>query len=216
LFQLDGRTREQLFALATTHHCSRNATVFTGDDPADAVFLLLRGRIKVYDLAEDGKELILWFFHSGDLFGIAEASERQRGVSARACEASEILSIPRERFRDFLGQNAVAAWLVIELLGRRLRTLGDVVQNLATTCVTGRVVRLLQRLDATYRTHVDQHAAPGIPVTHQDIADMIGCCRQSVTETLGALRRAGAIECERQSVRVVDPGALRAALPPRA
>jgi CRP-like cAMP-binding protein len=212
---LNDDARRELFELATEQRYGKGASVFTSDDPADSVFVLLRGRVKVYDLAEQGKELILWFFHSGDLFGIAEMSERHRGASARACENSEILSIPRERFRDFVTHRPDVAWRVIELLGRRLRTLGDVVQNLATTCVTGRVVKLLQRLDTVRAKDLGGLAPPELQLTHQDIADMIGCCRQSVTETLGMLKRSGAIECERQRVRVVDAAALRAALTPQ-
>ncbi len=212
LSRLKNSTRDQLLTLGSEHSFLKGDSVFSSDDPAESVFVLLRGRVKIYDLAEEGKELILWFFQSGDLFGIADMTDTQRGANARACDASLALSIPRERFRDFLEHHPEVSWVVIELLGRRLRTLGDVVQNLATTCVTGRVVKLLQRLDASSFRRPGGASDNSLPLTHQDIADMIGCCRQSVTETLGMLKRTGAIECERQCVRVIDADRLRAAL----
>jgi CRP/FNR family transcriptional regulator len=134
-----------------------------------------------------------------------------RGVCARAGETSDVLSIPREDFREFLLRWPDAALSVIDTLGQRLRVLSDAVQNLAATSVTGRVVSLLQRLGTTHGTRDGETIQVGIPLTHQDIADMIGCCRQSVTETLGTLKRAGVIAYDHRHLRIIDRAALNAA-----
>ncbi len=213
LSRLDRDARDELTGLAMPMRFAKGDSIFSGDDGADSVYIVVRGRVKVFCLAEEGKELILWFFLAGDLFGVADTPSQRRGACARACEATDVLQVPRVAFRDFLTKRPTAGLTVIDTLSRRLRTLSDVVQSLATTCVTGRVVRLLQQLDATYGPHSPSRIPFDIPLTHQDIADMVGCCRQSVTETLGILKRSGAISCERQRVRIIDSFALEAAIP---
>lgn len=200
-----------LRALASTVTLAKSDTLFASDDPVDTVYLLLRGRVKVYCLAPDGKELILWFCHPGDLFGVAGTADALRGTCARACTPTEILAIPREHFRNFLLHYPAAALEVLDALSQRIRTLSDTVQNLATTSVTGRVASLLQRLGVDRSLCVGDVACQDIPLTHQDIADMVGCCRQSVSETLGELKRIGAITCGRNRLRVIDNAALNAA-----
>lgn len=217
LERLDIDARTALRALATPLSLAKNDTLFSSDDPVDTVYLLTRGRVKVYCLAAEGKELILWFCVPGDLFGVAGTADDLRGACARACQASEVMAIPRERFREFLLRYPSAALEVLDALSQRVRTLSDTVQNLATTCVTERVASLLQRLDGNHRLCDGDVRCHDIPLTHQDIADMVGCCRQSVSESLGELKRAGAISCGRSNVRVLNANALRAATisPPR-
>lgn len=213
LSTLDAEARRALIEISAPHKYVKGDSIFAGDDEADSVFVIVRGRVKIYCLAEEGKELILWFFLAGDLFGIAGTPGQRRGVCARACESADILEIARGPFREFLAQRPDVGFTVMDTLGQRLRTLGDVVQNLASTCVTGRVIRLLQRLGALESPGTERPGPYELPLTHQDIADMIGCCRQSVTETLGVLKRSGAIACERQRVRIIDAAVLEAAVP---
>lgn len=211
LERLDTDARTALRARATLLTLAKSDTLFSSNDPADTVYLLTRGRVKVYCLAAEGKELILWFCVPGDVFGVAGTVGDLRGACARACQASEVLAIPRERFREFLLRYPSAALEVLDAISQRVRTLSDTVQNLATTCVTGRVAILLQRLDGNPSLCAGDVACHDIPLTHQDIADMVGCCRQSVSETLGELKRSGAIFCGRNRVRVLNRAALQAA-----
>jgi CRP-like cAMP-binding protein len=161
-------------------------------------------------LSKCHSELILWFCHPGELFGLARSAGDQHDIYARACEPVEVLTFPRERFREFLSAYPAAALHVVDMLSRRVRTLSDTVQSFAAACVTVRVVNLLQRFGDCHDHHGDGTMTCEIPLTHQDIADMIGCCRQSVTETLGQLKRSGAIVCERNRVRIIDAKALKA------
>jgi CRP-like cAMP-binding protein len=204
-----------LLTMASEQRLKKGDILYLTDDSNDVVYLLRRGRVKIYCLAAEGKELILWFCHPGELFGLARTVGEQRDTCARACEPIEVLTIPRERFREFLSSHPAAALFVVDMLSRRLRTLSDTVQSFAATCVTGRVVNLLQRLGDCHNLRGDDAMTREIPLTHQDIADMIGCCRQSVTEILGQLKRSGAITCERNRVRIIDATALQASLIPQ-
>jgi CRP/FNR family transcriptional regulator len=211
LNSLSDDARQALLARATVQRAKKGDTLFLADEPNGAVYVLQHGRVKIYGLAAEGKELILWFCFPGDLFGLSGTDAGTRGVCARAGESSDVLSIPREDFREFLLNWPDAALRVIDTLGQRLRVLSDAVQNLAATSVSGRVISLLQRLGTTHGHRDGETIHLEIPLTHQDIADMIGCCRQSVTETLGTLKRAGAIAYDHHHVRILDRAALSAA-----
>ncbi|MFN2348829.1 MAG: Crp/Fnr family transcriptional regulator, partial [Thioalkalivibrio sp.] len=95
------------------------------------------------------------------------------------------------------------AMRVIELLSCRMRLLGDMLLNLATEEVESRVIKLLIRLAARYGTtqangvcHMELH------LTHQEMADMIGTSRQSVTTVLNMLKRQGLVAVGRHGIEI--------------
>ena len=86
------RDREGLFALGKVQDFAKGESIFRAGDASQNVFLLLKGRIKIYQPSTVGKEAILWFCFSGELFGLAEAARGgERVVSAQACDTCEVL-----------------------------------------------------------------------------------------------------------------------------
>jgi len=197
--------QKQLLNLGVKRRFKRDEMIFQAGSSSEDVFILLSGRVKIFQLSCDGREVILWFCFPGEIFGLAEVVRSGcREVNALACSSVELVTIKQADFRQYLLTEPEAAVSVIELMSGRLRELGDVLLNLASEDVRSRVIKLLTRLAARYGNRQNQHIHLNIPLTHQEMADMIGTSRQTVTTVLGDLRRGGFLRIEQRNIIITD------------
>lgn len=210
---LPGPDRDALLALGRANSLSKGAEVFHAGGPGENVYLLEDGRVKIYHHSTGGREIIQWFCFPGEIFGVAEVSRiGPRGVCARACADSNVIAIDHRAFRAFLRERPDTALLVIDVLASRLRVLGDMLIDLSADDVHGRLMKLLVRLGARYGKRRGAQLVLDIPLTHQEIADMIGTSRQTATTELGRLRREGVLRIEKHCIHIEDPGLRRSLL----
>lgn len=204
LGRLPVATREALAALGHRTVYRKGDAVFQPGSPGDNVYILTQGRIKIFALSPAGRAVILWFCFPGEVFGLAEmARAGRREVASEACADSEALVIPQQKFKDFLKRDGEAAMLVVDLLSCRLRGLADMLLNLTSDEVPTRLVKLLIRLSARYGKPVsDAETLLDISLTHQEIADMIGTTRQSVSTALNALKRQGLLSVKKHCIHI--------------
>ncbi|MDH5326361.1 MAG: Crp/Fnr family transcriptional regulator [Gammaproteobacteria bacterium] len=192
-----------LLAIGVKRLFRKDEMIFHVGSSSDDVYILLNGRVKVFELSQEGKEVILWFCFPGELFGLSEVMRRDhRLVNALACCPVEVLAIKQADFEQYLYANPASAMQVIELLSSRLRELGDVLLHLASDDVTSRVVKLIARLANRYGTCNSKGIRLDIPLTHQEMADMIGASRQTVTTVLGALKKQGLLRTEQRTIYI--------------
>jgi CRP/FNR family transcriptional regulator, cyclic AMP receptor protein len=188
--------RADLLQLATRRALTRGELVFKAGSAGDYVYFLESGRVKIYHLSPSGKEILLWFCIPGEIFGLAEVCHGGgRQVYAETCEPSQVLSVRQDDFQKFLATHPLAALLVNDVLACRLRNLGNIIQSLVASDVNERVTQLIVRLAATHgQKNQNGDTAIDIRLTHQEMANMIGTTRQSVTSALNRLRRQGVLE----------------------
>lgn len=209
--RLSDEQRTQLLRLASARVVEKGGIVFQTGSPGDFTYFLTAGRVKIYHQSRSGREVVLWFCVPGEIFGLAEVCQGGDGrqVTAQACEPSRALAVSRAAFQNFLEQYPTASLLINDVLACRLRNLGNVIQSLVENDVNERVAQLLIRLSASYgRTVANGDVCLDIRITHQDMANMIGTTRQSVTSALNLLRRQGVLEFDANHRILVHDGAL--------
>ena len=91
-----------------------------------------------------------------------------------------------------------------------MRALGDMLLNLASDDVMSRLIKLLTRLCSRYGKHEGNNIILDIPLTHQEIADMIGASRQTVSSSISALKRQGYLDIENHCIHIKDSQSLLA------
>jgi len=202
--------------------CSRHLDLksrdhlFRAGDRSNDVYIVAGGCIRLFQVSPSGKETILWFSFPGEIFGMAElwrGSDRQ--IHAVANEATQVYSIRRKDFTNFLGTHPEAAMKAIGILSARVRALGHVLVGLASDNVETRVARLLMRFAAVssgsrcYAGSSEGELCVNVRLTHQDIANLIGASRQTVSSTLAHLRRIGAVRTVNQHIHIVQPDQMR-------
>ena len=209
LAQLDAADLAELESVAKPQRFARGEYVYRAGSPGNSAYLLRSGKVKIQQLSPTGREVILWFCLAGEIFGLSEiARGGERGVNAQACEESELLAVPREHFRSFLARHPGAALLAMQVLSSRMRVLGEIFVNLVSDDVNTRIAKLIVRLAAHYGTRVGKDIVLNIPLTHQEIADMVGTSRQTVTSSFSALNRQGVLSINNHRICIESPELL--------
>jgi len=200
---LNAQDYAALLKIATVQHYGKGDFVFHSGAPGSNVYFLRSGKVKIHQLSPLGREVILWFCFSGEIFGLAEVARGGgRVVNAQACEASTVLAVSQEKFRGYLERHPHLAMLSMQVLSSRLRVLGEMFVNLVSDDVSTRIAKLILRLSARYGTRIGKEVFLNIPITHQEIADMVGTSRQTVTSVLSSLKRQGVLSIDNRRIHI--------------
>jgi len=202
--------RADLEQLGTRARFQKNDLVFRAGSDGRDVFVLMSGRVKVYALSPVGRAVTLWFCLPGEVFGLAEmARSSPRMVYAETCTEAEVLILPSERLRTRLLSDAATAMQLVDMLSCRVRQLSDVMLNLIADDVNTRVAKLLLRLHARYGRPQERGGfLLDLPLTHQEMADMIGTTRQSVSSAITHFRQRGLLTTAGHRLCLTDPERL--------
>ena len=168
----------------------KHKTIVEEGLPGDYMYVIREGRVQVSKLSDDGREKILEFLEAGDFFGeMSLLDNAPRSASVRALSDTRILALSRVDFLNAMRRSPDVAMAVVQELTRRLRDLDEQASSLSFHRVKERTQGLLQRLA---KDDVGQSGRRRTPaVTHQQIADMIGTSRETVTRALKGLKEEG-------------------------
>ena len=207
---MSAQDADDLGRIAQLQHYAKNEFIFHAGALDKNVYFLRSGRVKIYQPTDCGKEVILWFCFPGEMFGFAEVAQGGgRVVNAVAGEPSAILRISQTQFTAFLQTHPAVSLLVMQVLSCRLRILGEVLVNLVNDDAQTRIMKLILRLGARYGVRVGSDELHlSIALTHQEIADMVGASRQTVTSVLGQLQRRGLMRLENRRIHIESPELL--------
>lgn len=167
----------------------KNATVVEEGLPGDYMYVIREGRVKVTKASEDGREKIMNFLESGAFFGdMALLGDETRSASVKTLEASVLLALSRRDFIDLIRQSPDLSLAVIEELANRLRETNEQARSLSFQGVEERTRNLFERI-ARPDPAADRMLTPSL--THQQIADMVGTSRETVTRAIKQLKESG-------------------------
>jgi CRP-like cAMP-binding protein len=192
---VEERGQRAFFDCAKKHEYAKGRHIVFPNDPGSKIFYLKSGLVKIYNLSEHGQATIYWFCVSGEVFGmggITGCSEQM--VFAQAVEESHVFTIGRHKFEELLRAHPQLGLNVMRLMGARLRLACDTVASLPLQSADMRLARQLLRL-AENCGHL-KHGGVELRahITHQEFANMIGSCRQTVTVALQHFRDRGLID----------------------
>ncbi|UEO01274.1 Crp/Fnr family transcriptional regulator [Acidiferrobacter thiooxydans] len=208
LKQLDPDDLRHLLVIGRVRHYGRGEFIFSAGDPSDSVYFLRAGQIKVFQVTAEGRQVILWFCFEGEVFGLAEVVHgggSSRVLTAQACDDCVVLCVPRKEFNAYAEGHGRAALIILRVLACRARVLGDMLVNLVNDDVNTRITKLILRLSACYGVRIGQEIHLNIRMTHQEIADMVGSSRQTVTKILGQLQGNGLLSIRNRRIRIQGP-----------
>ncbi|MGE5529111.1 MAG: Crp/Fnr family transcriptional regulator [Patescibacteria group bacterium] len=159
-------------------------SVFAMGSFADRVYLVLEGKVRLSRLAPDGRELALAVIGPGGILGeIALLDGGERTAEATALVQTRLAALTRGQFMQAIAAQPEQALRLILALCRRLRQADEMIEDLTFYGVKERLQNLLARLE-------EQHQGEFLAaMTHQELAEMIGASRESVTRALGEIRR---------------------------
>jgi CRP/FNR family transcriptional regulator, cyclic AMP receptor protein len=177
--------------------------LYSQEDRAEALFLLKRGEVTIYRLTPAGKRLELATIGPKAFFGeMPLLGESLRHAYAEATDDSLLCVMSRADVERMIREQPQVALRMIEVLGRRLADREARLEELAYRSAPARIAAALLRL-------TEGRAGVEVAVTHQEIGDMIGALRETVTKVLDEFQDVGLVELRRGHVLVRDPEGLR-------
>ncbi|MEF3274893.1 MAG: Crp/Fnr family transcriptional regulator [Chloroflexus sp.] len=205
---LDPTAQAELNALLQIDSYPAGHLFHTSNETGRHVFFLQQGRVRIYKLSPEGRALTLLVLNPPSLFG--EMALIGAGVHDTCAEAMTdciAARIDREALRAFLSRQPKAAIELMELMGARLRLMEQRLADIAFKSVPQRLAALL--LDLAGDPTDETAPATLVRYTHQQLAEMIGAYRETVTKALGDMREANLIRIADDAIILVDPVQLR-------
>jgi CRP-like cAMP-binding protein len=178
-------------------------------DPSSNVYLLKQGRVKLANTGTSGKEITFEILEPGEIFGEMEVLEGSpRETAAEALDDTLICVIRREDFDRYLSAHPNVTVKLTKLIGLRLRKIQSRVEDLVFRDVPARLAHLLLELRKTDGVPEGAGTRLRVKLTHQEMANLIGCSRETVSTTLGLFRDQGLIGMEGRAITLLKPDSL--------
>jgi CRP/FNR family cyclic AMP-dependent transcriptional regulator len=203
---------EEFSRLVPDTHVEPGQIFFTPEDKSEALFMLKRGRVRIYQVAPDGWEFTLAVVEDGTMFGeMALTAQRLREAYAEAMEPSDICILKNEDLERLVRGNPDVGLRMIRVLSERLRSCETRLEDIGIKDVPARLASLVLQLAESEGIMTGE--GPQIPTryTHRQLATMIGSSRETVTRAFTKLQKAGAVELRRRHIYVKDTEALERA-----
>ncbi len=200
---------EQINRLFREYGYAPNETICLAGDPAERLFVVADGRVKLMRHSLSGKNVLLDMLTPGEFFGsLAPLSDDVYADSAEAQTPSCVLSIRTSDFRRLLEKHPKVALKVLEITATRLREAQERVRQLSALTVEGRVASVLLVLGKKLGKRTDVGLLIESPLTRDDLAAMTGTTAESASRVMSQFQKDGLIETGRKWVSILDQKAL--------
>ena len=186
----------------------RGASIFSEGDPSDAFYVLNRGLVKLICLSDKGRETILLILKPDEVFGELLLSENTRQFTAIVIEDALITILSRDAFLKILTEVPAVTLNLVRLLSQRLANVERGLAEFSHTWSYHRLAKVLLRLTETCGREVATGTLLNVRLTHEDLANLIGTSRETVTTQLNKFARLGLLRSQARRLIVNQSGLL--------
>ena len=203
----EGLDDEQLDAIALvtiTRRFDKHQVIILAEEEGDALFIISSGQVKVSIVSEDGREVILSLLGTGSVFGeLSLLDGKPRSANVVATENTGLYMLRRSDFLQLVYKVPQIAVGLLAELAARLRKTDRKIEGLALLDVTSRISETLLQLADEHGTETDDGVLLKSRPTHQQIANMSGTTRETVSRVLKRLEKQGYISTEGRTITIV-------------
>lgn len=185
-----------------------NQTVVTKGDEGDRLFIVITGRVKVVLYGENGREVTLSILRQGESFGeMSLFDTKPRSANCITSEKTEVLSLSRADLIAHIQRYPETAMNLLGELGRRLRKADQAIAGLALCDVNERLIQRLVSLAIEEGTNVEEGLLVKKRPTQQELANMVGSCRETISRAFNQLVKEGLVIARGRQM-IVTPSLL--------
>ena len=204
---LPEEARRRLELSAETRDYRRRQVIYFPDHPAEFIYVLCSGRVKISRVSDQGREITLYMLDLPGVFGETGLAhvDGTYGLMAETLEDSTVALFRRDTFWPVLSESEGAAMEMMGLMSRRRAAAESQLADMAFLDVTKRLAKLLLRLS----DHTPGRGERGSilmrsKLTHQELAQMVGSTRETITMILNEFRRLGCIDFVGRKIVISD------------
>ncbi|MBM7556672.1 Crp/Fnr family transcriptional regulator [Halanaerobacter jeridensis] len=179
---------QEIKAIMQEKNYAKNEMIFMEGAEANNFYIILTGLVKVFKTDEQGREKTLSLLGNKDFFGeMALLDNNSRSASVQAIDESKIFKISRKKFKRLVTEYPEISLKIIATLSQRLRNSNQQIQNLTFKQVKGRLLDSLKQLADKYGVEQENGILINKKITHQELANLVGTTRATITKLLGEL-----------------------------
>jgi len=194
---LSGEEIRAIAKAADQKKFSPKSVVIEQCERPQAAYLIYKGLVKVYRMAECGEEVNLAILGPGEVVGeMSLLDECERSATVETLQETEALSLTKENFDKVLTQNPQIAQKMLGIFCRRLRIANEYVEELTVKELKDRLFRVLVILSGYF-------PKGEISLSQEDLATIVGATRPRVTEALGELEKKGKVSLSRRRIHLL-------------
>jgi len=201
---LNEEEKNKIGEIAAKRLYKKNEFLFREGEPANTIYLIKYGKVRLFKTSENGKEITLDILKEEDILGENTFLEDQvHGMNAQVLENTFVCSCNKEDF-EYLLANPKFALKIIQVLGTMLNSYTEQVASLAFKDVKARVAGILLRLTREHGKDSPTGKIIDILLTHQDLGSLVSASRVMVTNVLNDLKEKGIIAVNEHKIVVLD------------
>lgn len=191
---LDDEEIKEVRDLIVTRRYKKGQIICFEGDVSDKLYLINKGKIKVFKYTKEGKEQILYILSEGDFIGdLSLIKKTEFKFNAEALEDINLCTFSKEDFDTVLKKNPQIAIKILEVLHDRIMKLEGLIQSLSTKDIDARVASLLLRFVEDFGIQKDGNIELTMPLNREDMANYIGVTRETISRKLSSMQDEGTI-----------------------
>jgi CRP/FNR family cyclic AMP-dependent transcriptional regulator len=190
----------------------KNQIIFLEEETGNYMYIVLAGKVKVTKTTTGGKETILAIHQAGDFFGeMALLDGRTSPATVSAMEDCRIAAIHHNDFQRMLMSNEKVVRQIVQVLCSRLRQVWAQVQDLSYSTADTRIRAGILQLSRKHGVQDSRGIIIDLKITHQELAELVGTSRETVTRTLARLQKKGILLLDSRRIVLLKPKELMSA-----
>lgn len=203
--ELGNDALEKIEKIGTKKFYNKNEVILMEEEAGTALFVIISGKVKVSRTSHDGREVILTILSESDFFGeMAILDGLTRSATVTAIDDSELFLIQRNDFLNLLYDHPEVSVALLQELTRRLRNADMKIKALSLKDAEGKVATvILQLADDIGKIKQGKVEIEKLPL-QQDLANMAGTSRETISRTLHSFAKKGFVEMEGSKLRILD------------
>jgi CRP/FNR family transcriptional regulator, cyclic AMP receptor protein len=181
-----------------------------GTEATERLFILKKGRVQVYSMGQDGKEITLSVVEDGAVFGeMILTGQSLQGIYVRALASSTVVSLRRKELEELIRRNPEVGLRLVQVLAERLHAAELRYADVVGKDVPARLANLILTLvDSEGSVSNESYRIP-TRYTQEQLASMIGCKRVAVSRAFAGLKEVGAVQLKDRHIIVKDLDPLK-------
>jgi CRP-like cAMP-binding protein len=190
----------------TMTHCHPRQVILSPDDPPDRIHIVKKGKVRVYRVTPDGKQLTLDIHDKGTILGDMRllGQDRVPEAYAETIDAAIICTITPDELRRLIERHPIIGVNIITFLSRRLQEAERELEAMAYQRVGQRLARKLIDLGQRFGVETVRGTLIQARLTQQELAEMIGTTRETLAHTLSDFRRRELLDIAHHEVVIRD------------